>query len=290
MSSASNTPTDHPPATGTSTDHGYRPPIDTSRPHPARRYDYWLGGKDNFAADRASGDRIADAFPTIRTAAVENRRFMQRAVRYLAAEAGVRQFLDVGTGIPTSPNVHEVAQQSAPSSRVVYVDNDPMVVVHARALMTSDPQGATAYLQADLRDPGTILASPELTTTLDLHQAVALLLVAVLHFLDDTDHPAAAVGRLVQALPTGSYLVLSHATLDPLPGDTRQRIADLASPDSGNGPFRPRSREEVAAFLAGLELVDPGLVPIVQWRPHLHPRPGSSIVDTTTYGAVARVP
>ena len=269
---------------------GYRPPIDTSRPHPARRYNYWLGGKDNFAADRASGDHIAQAFPTIKSAAVENRLFLRRAVAFLAAEAGVREFLDIGTGFPASPNVHEVAQHIAPTSRVVYVDNDPMVVVHARALMTSAPQGATAYLQADLRHPDTILTSPDLTTTLDLTRPVGLLLVAVLHFLDDTDHPHTAVARLVHALPPGSYLALSHTTLDPLPPDTRQRITDLTNPDSGNGPFRPRTRNEVASFLTGLDLVDPGLVPVVQWRPDQQPRPHASVADTATYAAVARVP
>lgn len=198
------------------------------------------------------------------------------------------EFLDIGTGMPTSPNVHEVAQQVDPASRVVYVDNDPMVVVHARALLTGTPEGACGYLQADLRDPDTILKDPDLAI-LDLNRPVGLLLVAVLHFLTDADHPYTAVARLIEALPSGSYLAISHATLDPLPAATRQSITELAAPDAGNGPFRPRNRDEVAAYLTGLELVDPGLVPIVRWRPDQHPRPEASTVDTTTYGAVARV-
>jgi len=289
VTSTPSTPADGHPRAATIAGSGYQP-IDTSRPHPARRYDYWLGGKDNFAADRESGDRIAKAFPTIRTAAVENRRFMRRVVSYLAAEAGVRQFLDIGTGIPTSPNVHELAQVVAPAARVVYVDNDPLVVVHARALMTSTPQGATAYVQADLRAPDTVLADPALKATLDLTQPVALLLMAVLHFLYDGDQPYSVVARLVEALPSGSYVALSHATLDPLPADTQQRIAAFAVPGAGHGTFRPRTRAKIASFLDGLKLVDPGLVPIVQWRPDRAPRPEASVEDTAVYGAVARLP
>src|SRR4029453_885555 len=158
--------------------------IDTSVPHPARRYNYLLGGKDNFAADRAAGDELARMFPTVRIAAVENRRFLQRATRFLTEEAGIRQFLDIGTGLPTADNTHEVAQRIAPDSRVVYVDNDPMVMAHARALLTSTPQGRTTYIEADLRSPEAILADPELRETLDLGEPVALMLVAVLHFID----------------------------------------------------------------------------------------------------------
>jgi len=268
---------------------GYRP-LDTGRPHPARRYDAWLGGKDNFAADRESADQIAQAFPTIRTAALENRRFLHRAVSFLAAEARIRQFLDIGTGIPTSPNVHEIVQAIAAESRVVYVDNDPLVVVHARARMVSSPGGATAYVQADLREPEAILADPALIGTLDLSQPVGLLLVAVLHFLDDEDAPYRAVARLVEALPSGSYLAMSHATLDPLPADTVERLATLAIPGAGHGTFRPRTRDEVARFLDGLKLVDPGLVPIVDWRPEQEPKPLAAEAQTGMYGAVARLP
>ncbi len=266
---------------------GYRP-LDMTRPHPARRYDFWLGGKDNFAADRESADRIAREFPTIRTAVLENRRFLHRAVSFLAAEAGIRQFLDIGTGIPAAPNVHDIAQSIAPESRVVYVDNDPLVVVHARARMVSDPEGATAYVHADLREPEAILADPALPTTLDLSRPVGLLLIAVLHFLDDADDPYRAVARLVEALPPGSCLALSHATFDPLPDDTIERLTALTS-GAGHGTFRPRSRSEVARFLDGLNLVDPGLVPIVQWRPEQEPKPLASVADTAVYGAVARL-
>jgi len=165
--------------------------------HPARRYDYWLGGRDNFAADRESGDAIAAAFPAIRTAVVENRSFLRRTVRFLAAERGVRQFLDLGTGIPTSPNVHEIVQAVAPESRVVYVDNDPIVLAHRRALLTSSPEGATAYIDADLRTPETILDDPGLRATIDLSRPVALVLVAVVHFVPDEDDPHGLVARLV---------------------------------------------------------------------------------------------
>lgn len=275
--------------THTDTANGMSDPIDTSRPQAARRYDYWLGGKDNFAADRASGNKIAEAFPTIRTAARENRRFLQRVVNYLTVQAGVRQFLDIGTGFPTSPNVHEVAQRIAPASRILYVDNDPVVVVHARALMTSTPPGVTSCLRADLRDPESILAAPELEGTLDLREPVALLLVSVLHFVEDRDDPYGAVARLVDALPSGSYLALSHATFDPLPADTVEQLTALTATGE-HGTFRPRSRDEVARFLSGLELCGPGLVPIVHWHPDRTPRPEASVEDTAVYGAVARLP
>lgn len=260
--------------------------IDTSEPHPARRYDYWLGGKDHFAADRTSADQIAKAFPNIRVAAVENRRFLQRAVTYLAGEVGVDQFLDVGTGIPTSPNVHQIAQAITPVSRVVYVDSDPMVMAHARALLTSAPAGRTAYVQADLRDPASILADPQLAGTVDLSRPVALLLVAVLHFLDDD--PYRLVARLVEALAPGSYVVLSHATFDPLPTDTVTRLGALIAPGSGHGVFRPRSRDEVARFVDGLTLVDPGLCSVVQWRPERYPQPEASEAEAAGYAVVAR--
>ena len=177
-----------------------RPVIDTTTAHPARRYDYWLGGKDNFAADRESADAIETIFPSIRTAARENRNFLHRAVRYLVTEAGVRQFLDIGTGLPTADNTHDIAQRLAPDARIVYVDNDPLVLVHARALLTSHPHGATQYIEADLRQPEQILTDADLTGTLDLAKPVALLLVAVLHFVPDTDHPDTIVRTLLDAL------------------------------------------------------------------------------------------
>jgi hypothetical protein len=172
-----------------STDVPPSPPFDTSVPHPARRYNYWLGGKDNFAADRESGDAVAAAFPTVRIAAIENRRFLGRAVSFLAQEAGIRQFLDIGTGIASANNTHEVAQSIAPESRIVYVDNDPIVLTHARALLTSTAEGATAYIDADLRNPGRILSDSHLEATLNLSEPVGLILVAILHFIRDEDDP-----------------------------------------------------------------------------------------------------
>ena len=258
--------------------------IDTTRPHPARRYDYWLGGKDNFQADREAAEAIAAVFPHIRTAARENRAFMRRAVSHLAAEAGIRQFLDLGTGLPTANNVHDVAQGIAPESRIVYVDNDPLVLSHARALLTSSEQGATAYIDADVRHPEKILSDPAVRDTLDWSQPVALLLVAVLHFVEDAEDPYAIVRQLVSALPTGSYLVLSHATFDPLEPET---IAAMNAVNQGNKPtFNPRSLAEVSRFFDGLELLDPGIISLADWRPEPGPRPTPA--ETTGYGAVAR--
>ncbi|MBU2669180.1 SAM-dependent methyltransferase [Actinoplanes bogorensis] len=259
--------------------------LDPTRPHPARRYNYWLGGKDNFQADRDAGDAIANVFPSIRTAARENRAFMQRAVRHLAGEAGIRQFLDIGTGLPTANNVHDVAQGIAPESRVVYVDNDPLVLSHARALLTSSDEGATAYIDADVREPGKILADPAVTGTLDWSQPIALLLVAILHFVEDHEDPRGIVKTLVDALPAGSYLVLSHATFDPLDGET---IAAMNAVNEKIKPrFSPRPRAGVLPFFDGLELLDPGLVSVQEWRPESESRPTDA--EATGYGAVARV-
>ncbi|WP_203861445.1 SAM-dependent methyltransferase [Plantactinospora mayteni] len=269
--------------------HQERPPVDTSRPNPARRYDYWLGGKDNVAADRQSADQIAQVFPQIRTAVRENRRFLHRVVGFLTAEAGIHQFLDIGTGLPASPNVHQVAQNIAPAARIVYVDNDPMVVTHARARTTSTPQGATAYAHADLRSPQTILTDPAIHATLDLTRPVGLLLVAVLHFLDDHDNPHEAVTQLIEALPPGSYLAISHASLDRLPVHTAGQLAALTA-TGAHGSFHPRTRDEITAFLHDLEPVDPGLVPITQWHPQRAPKPETSTEETAIYGAVARLP
>ena len=258
--------------------------IDTTKPHPARRYDYWLGGKDNFQADREAAEAIAAVFPHIRTAARENRAFMRRAVRHLAAEAGIRQFLDIGTGLPTANNVHDVAQGIAPESRIVYVDNDPLVLTHARALLNSAPEGKTAYIDADVRDPETILADPAVRETLDLTQPVALLLVAILHFVEDHEDPWAIVNRLFSAMPPGSYLVLSHATFDPLDPET------IAAMNAVNEPikprFSPRTLAEVSRFFEGLEVLEPGIVSVSDWRPEPGPRPTPA--EATGYGAVAR--
>jgi S-adenosyl methyltransferase len=265
-----------------SSEYGGPARIDSTRPHPARRYDYWLGGKDNFQADREAGDAIAAVFPSIRTAARENRAFMQRAVRFLAGEAGIRQFLDIGTGLPTANNVHDVAQGIAPESRIVYVDNDPLVLTHARALLTSSAQGATAYVDADVRDPKKILAAAH--ETLDFDKPVALLLVALLHFIEDAEDPWGIVARLVDALPAGSYLVLSHATFDPLDEET---IAAMNAVNAGIKPtFSPRTLSAVSGFFdSGLEVLQPGIVSVSDWRPESDDRPTPA--EATGYGAVA---
>ena len=205
-------------------------------------------------------------------------------------EAGITQYLDLGTGIPTSPNVHEIAQNITPTSRIVYIDHDPLVVAHGRALTISTPEGATTYLHGDLREPETILDNPVLTEVLDLDRPIGLLLVAVLHFLTDADAPYDVVNHLIEALPAGSFLVLSHATLDPLPPEAAERMAALTDPTAGHGPFRFRTQAEIARFLHGLELVKPGLTPIVEWRPNAHPRPQGAVEETAGYVAVARVP
>ncbi|HEY2669741.1 MAG TPA: SAM-dependent methyltransferase [Rugosimonospora sp.] len=259
--------------------------IDTSVAHPARRYDYWLGGKDNFAADRESGEAVAAAFPTIRMAALENRGFLRRAVTYLAKEAGIRQFLDIGSGLPTSPNVHEIAQAITPAARVVYADNDPIVLAHARALLNSSREGATAYLDADLHEPEKILDHPELRATLDLSQPVALTLVAILHFFPDDQQPYEIVSRLVNALPSGSYLVMSHATVDYA---TPQAIKDI---NAGRyGTLCPRSRDEFAHFFTSLELVPPGIVSVAEWGAENDDEPRPTVADVAIYGGVGRLP
>jgi hypothetical protein len=229
------------------------PSLDTSVAHPARRYDYWLGGKDNFEADRESGDAIAERWPDIVVAVRENRLFLQRAVRYAVEQAGVRQFLDIGTGLPTANNTHQVAQAIDPSCRIVYVDNDPLVLVHARALLTSTPEGRCACLDADLREPETILRHDELRETLDLTKPVALMLVAVGHFLSEDDDPYRIVGTLLDGLPAGSLLVLSHGSYDLIPAENVERLTGEKYP--GKDGFYGRSRAEVAAFFGGLDLL-----------------------------------
>jgi hypothetical protein len=264
--------------------HGWSSRIDTTVAHPARRYNYWLGGKDNFAVDRESGDAVAAVFPTIRTAARENRGFLRRAVALLAGECGIRQFLDIGTGLPTADNTHEVAQRSAPAARVVYADNDPLVMVHARALLTSATDaGATDYIEADVRESGKIVK--EAARTLDFGRPVALMLVAVLHFIAADDDPYDIVARLVDALPPGSYLVMSHATGEYL---AEREIADIAA--GRYGPFWPRTYKQFARFFDGLRLLPPGIVSAAQWRAENEPHPRPTVADTATYSAVARVP
>ncbi|MFJ8578345.1 SAM-dependent methyltransferase [Micromonospora sp. NPDC093277] len=262
--------------------------LDTSVPHPARRYNYWLGGKDNFAADRAAGDEMVKLFPTVRLAALENRAFLRRAATFLARDAGIRQFLDIGTGLPTANNTHEVAQSVAPESRIVYVDNDPMVMVHARALLTSAPEGRTAYLEADLREPDKILGHPDLLATLDLSQPVALMLIAVLHFIDGEEQTAALVRRLVEALPSGSYVAASHGTMDL--ADARARAGYEQMRAAGRADIVPRTREEFTALFDGLELVDPGVCAVSEWRAEDEPQPRPAPHEVANYGLVARIP
>ncbi len=260
------------------------PEIDTSRPHAARMYDYYLGGENHFAADRETADQVIAAMPGVRTGPRENRAFLGRAVRYLAAEAGIRQFLDIGTGLPTTNSVHEVAQSVAPDSRVVYVDNDPLVFVHARALLTSAPAGRTAYISADLRDPGEILSSPAVRSALDFTQPVALMLVAVLHFIGDADHPAELVAALCDALPSGSYLVASHVTAEHNPAGS---AAGQRAYRGGGVPMRPRDHDLFAEIaFAGLDLVSPGVVLVSEWR-RTDPGPPPPANEVNAYCGVA---
>jgi S-adenosyl methyltransferase len=241
------------------------PPVDldTSVAHPARVYDYWLGGKDNFAADREAAEQAIAANPTILPGVRTNRAFLRRAVRYLAGEAGIRQFLDVGTGLPSADNTHQVAQAVAPDCRVVYVDNDPIVLVHARALLTGTAQGKTAYLDADLRDPGSILA--QAAETLDLGQPVALMMLAILQLLPDDAGPHALVQQLMDGLVTGSYLVISHPASDVLPDAMAEMQRRLNERQREITTFRPRP--DVCRFFDGLDVVEPGVVQPHRWRP-----------------------
>jgi hypothetical protein len=262
--------------------------VDTSQPHSARMYDYFLGGKNHFAADREVADKILEAIPGVRTASRENRAFLGRAVRYLAAEEGIRQFLDIGTGLPATNSVHEVAQSVAPDSRVVYVDNDPLVLVHARALLTSSPEGKTAYIQADLRDPDAILSSPVVRSVLDFSKPVALMLVAVLHFIPYEGKPAELVATLLDALPHGSYLVASHVT-----AEHSQEMAAFAqrAQRSGGVASYPRDSDVFADIaFTGLDLVPPGVVLLSEWRrePDAGPLPPTNEVNG--YCGVARKP
>jgi hypothetical protein len=261
------------------------PEVNTGVAHSARVYDYWLGGKDNFAADRALGDAMIGAIPSLPVMARANRDFLGRAVRYLTREAGVSQFLDVGTGIPAAGNTHEVAQAACPESRVVYVDNDPIVLAHARALMASHPAGKTAFIMADFREPEKILADPAVQQTLDLGEPVALMLIAILMLFGDDERPQDWVRALVDALPRGSYLAVTHPTGDFNPGEMAGAVA--AAQHAGIN-LVPRGQAGVAAFLDGLELIDPGVVPVLDWRPD-GPEPADPR-SAYYYAAIGRKP
>jgi hypothetical protein len=263
---------------------GAEPDFDTTVAHPARVWDYLLGGKDNFAADRTAGEQLLRIMPEMGLVARSGREFLARAVRFLAEEAGVQQFLDIGTGLPTADNTHEVAQRAAPESRIVYVDNDPIVLTHARALLTSDLRGETAYISADIRDTDTILR--EAGQTLDFTQPVAVMLLAILHFIPDSDDPHAIVTRLMQAAPSGSYLVISHASSDIMT-QTVEAGAEIYNEHSAVS-INLRSEQQVTRFFDGLELVSPGVTPLGHWRPG--PVTVGALPWLPTYTAVGRKP
>ena len=264
--------------------------LDTSRPHPARRYNYWLGGKDHFQADRDSAAEIEQVMPSVAIGARENRRFHNRVVRDLAG-LGVRQFLDIGCGLPAPRNTHEVAQDVDPTARVVYVDNDPLVLVHARALLVGTPEGRTACLDADLRRPDQIIQSPEVWSTFDLDQPVAVLLVAVLHFMLDDDKPYDLVSRLVGAVPPGSYLVISNATTDFMSPEQAAIVqAGSGRADRKEDRSRLRSRAEIERFFDGLDLVPPGVCCVVDWRPTDPATPRPTPAEVAALGGVGRIP
>jgi len=237
------------------------PPFDTSVPHSARIWNYWLGGKDNFPADREAGDQYREVFPGIVDIARTSRGFLARAVRFLAGEVSIRQFLDIGTGLPTASNTHEVAQAVAPECRIVYVDNDPLVLTHARALLTSTPPGVTAYINADLREPDKILAAA--AKTLDLTQPIALMLLGILGHIADYDEAKAIVKRLLDAVPSGSYLVINDGTWT----SSERQEAQQGYDDTGAVPYTLRTPAQVAGFFEGLKLIEPGVVTPPRWRP-----------------------
>jgi O-methyltransferase involved in polyketide biosynthesis len=239
--------------------------IDTSVSHSARIWNYWLGGKDNYAADREAGDRVAAMLPSIVAQARADRAFLGRAIRYLAGEEGIRQFLDIGTGLPTADNTHEVAQRVAPRSRIVYVDNDPLVLVHARALLTSTPEGACDYIDGDLRDPEAILAAAG--RTLDFAQPVALMLLGILHHIPATGEAQAIVARLVAALAPGSYLAINHSTSAVHGAAMEEAVAHWNR--VGSPSMTLRTPQQIARFFDGLELLPPGVVSCSRWRPRL---------------------
>jgi hypothetical protein len=259
--------------------------LHTEVPHVARVYDYWLSGKDNFTADRLAAEETIAAFPGIRLSAQANRAFLRRTVGYLAAEEGIRQFLDIGTGLPSADNTHEVSQAVAPESRVVYVDNDPLVLAHARALLTSGPQGATAYLDADLRDTDTILG--QAAATLDFTRPVAIMLLAILHYIPDLDEARQIVTKLLDAVPPGSFLVISHAGTDLLPAEVLAFEKSLNAHLAAREHHVARRHDAVLGLLDGLTLVDPGLVRVSEWRPDT---PEEAATPTILWGGVARKP
>jgi hypothetical protein len=265
---------------------GTEPPrIDTTVPHSARIWNYWLGGKDHYPVDRAAGDQYREVFPGIIDVARASRQFLTRAVRYLAGEAGMRQFLDIGTGLPTADNTHEVAQRVAPESRIVYVDNDPLVLTHARALLTSSPQGVTRYIHADLREPDKIVEAA--SETIDFTEPVALMLMGIVGHIGDYDEARSIVKRLLDALPSGSYLALNDGT------NVISKVFAEAQEGynrSGAVPYHLRSPEQIAGFFEGLELVEPGVVSCPRWRPDPAATADGLPAEVDAFGGVGRKP
>jgi hypothetical protein len=259
------------------------PDFDTSVPHIARVYDYWLGGKDNFAADRAMGERTLQAYPNLVYSVRANRAFLARTVRFLVREVGIRQFLDIGTGIPTANNTHEVAQRIAPDSRIVYVDNDPVVLSHAKALLKSTPEGACAYIDADLRDPDAILAGA--ADTLDFSRPVAVMLIAVMHFVGDDAEASAIMNRLTAACVPGSYVAMSHAANDIDAAQMVEMVRRLNESTAEKTTLRDRAG--VTRLFDGLELVEPGVIRAAEWRPDTDLEAAS---PAALWGGVARIP
>ena len=239
------------------------PELNTNRPHTARVWNYWLGGKDNFPADQEAGDEVRAFIPDIVDAARASRGFLARAVRYMVGEAGIRQFLDIGTGIPTANNTHEVAQAIAPECRIVYVDNDPIVLVHARALLTSTPEGVTDYIESDAQDPDRILQAA--AKTLDFDQPIALMLLGILNHILDDDQAHGIVNRLLDAVPSGSYLAIGHPT-EEVHGEAMAESMRLWN-ERGGTPIKSRNRKELARFFDHIELLEPGVVSCSRWRP-----------------------
>jgi hypothetical protein len=258
--------------------------FDITVAHPARIWDYWLGGKDNFAADRQAGDKVLEILPVIASIARADRSFLIDVVSYLSTEVGLRQFLDIGTGLPTANNTHEVAQRIAPQSRIVYVDNDPIVLSHARALLTSHRDGATAYIDADLRDTESILASS--AATLDFSQPIGLMLLAILQFIPDEDDPFAITAGLIDRLPSGSYLAVVHASSD-IQSDSVSSGVQRYNNHSAV-PIFPRTKAQVARFFDGLEFVGPGVVPLGTWKPEATADPTPPLLPA--YCALGRKP
>ena len=259
--------------------------LDTTVSHSARIWNYWLGGKDNYAVDREAGDKVAAMLPSIVAQARADRAFLGRAIRYLAGEEGIRQFLDIGTGLPTADNTHEVAQRVAPEARIVYADNDPLVLTHARALLTSTPEGACDYVEGDLREPDKILA--QAARTLDFAKPVALMLLGVVHHIPDTEQAYSIVRHLVAALAPGSFLAINHSTSAVHGEAMEEAVAHWNR--VGTPSMTLRTPEQIAAFFGGLDLVPPGVVSCSRWRPSLTPA-GGQPVEVDEFCGVARKP